>query len=123
MVEVDKSHKGLDFGHMSCGWPVMNTSHLDGVYFYVTFQEDKAEILYCGSSENAFLSLEVEPMLSEDVEDLCYNGVLLLLSLAAKYEDVVHVNNHDSFIYEFLEDVDNNFLECFWAVSEAKEHD
>ena len=40
-------------------------------------------------------------MLVEDVKDPYYNGVILLLGLATKYEDVIHVNNHDSFVYEF----------------------
>ena len=48
-----------------------------------------------GSSEHAFLSLEVELMLAENVEDLYYNGVMLILGLAAKDEDAIHVNNHD----------------------------
>src|SRR5882724_6615156 len=117
------SMKDWTCGHFFRGWPVMNTSHLDGVHFYVTFQEDEVEILYCGLSKCAFLSLEVELMLVEDIEDLYYNGVMLLLSLAAKDEDVIHVNNHNSFIYEFSEDVIHHHLECHQAVSEAEEHD
>src|SRR5882724_7139441 len=34
-----------------------------------------------------------------------YNGMVLLLGLATKYEDVVHVNDYESLVYEFLEDV------------------
>src|SRR5882724_6818105 len=105
LVEVDESHEGLDFSHISWGQPIMNTGHLDGDHFYVTFQEDEARIIYCGSSECALLSLEVEPMLVEDVEDLYYNGMILLLDLASKDEDVIHVNDHNSFIYESLVDV------------------
>ena len=113
LVEVDKSHKGLDFGHISQGWPVTNASHLDGVHFYATFQKDEAEILYHGLSECAFLGLEVELMLVEDIKDLYYNGVMWLLSLATEDEDVIHVNNHDSFIYEFSED----FFIIVWNVT------
>jgi len=36
-VEVDESHEGLDFGHISHGWPIMKASHLDRVHFYATF--------------------------------------------------------------------------------------
>jgi len=61
-------------------------------------------------------------MLAEDVGDPYYNGMMLLLGLAAKDEDVIHVNNHDSFVYEFSEDVIHHHLECC-QVSEAKEHD
>src|SRR5882724_10186450 len=89
LVDVGKSHEGLDFSHIYWGQPVMNTSHLDGVHFYMTFQEDEAGILYHGLSEHALLSLEVEPMLVEDVEALYYNGVMLLLGLVAKDEDVI----------------------------------
>ena len=70
------------------------------------------------SSSKAFCLSSVHP----HVEDPYYNGMVLLLGLAAKYEDVVHVNNHDSLVYEFLEDVIHHHLECLWAVSEAKEH-
>jgi len=74
-------------------------------------------------SKHAFISLEVELMLAEDVEDPYYNGMMLLLGLAAEDEDVIHVNNHNSFIYEFSEDVIHHHLECHQAVSEAEEHD
>ena len=61
-------------------------------------------------------------MLSEDVEDPYYNGVVLLLGLGAKDEDVVHVDDHN-FIYEFMENFVHHCQECLWAVSETKEHD
>jgi len=57
-------------------------------------------------SEHALLSFEVELMLVEDVKDPFYNGVAVLLGLAAEDEDVVH-----------------HCLEHHQAVSEAKEHD
>ena len=62
-------------------------------------------------------------MPAEDIEDPYYNGTMLLLSLSTEDEDVVHVNNHNPFIYEFLEDVIHHCLECRWAASEAEEHD
>ena len=62
----------------------------------MTFQKDEAKIIHCGSSECALLCLEVELMLVEDVEDPYYNGVMLLLGLAAEGEGVVLVNNYDS---------------------------
>src|SRR5882724_9929854 len=108
LVEVDASHEGLDFSHISQGQPITNTGHLDGVHFYVTFQEDEAQILCHGLSECALLGLEVEPILVENVENQYYNGVMLLLGLSAEDEDVVHVNNHESFIYEFSEDVSSS---------------
>jgi len=89
----------------------------------VTFQKDEAKIIHCGSSECALLCLEVELMLVEDVEDPYYNGVMLLLGLATEDEDVIHVNDHDSFVDEFSEDVIHHHLECHWAISEAQEHD
>jgi len=42
---------------------------------------------------------------------------------AAKDEDVVHVYDYDSLIYEFSEVVIHHHLECHWAISETKEHD
>jgi len=47
----------------------------------------------------------------------------LLLGLAAKDEDIVHVDDHNSFVYEFSEDVIHHHLECFQTVSETKEHE
>jgi len=72
-------------------------------------------------SEHAVLSLEVEPKLSEDVED--HDGVVLLFGLATEDEDVIHVDEHNSFIYELSDDVIDNCLESSWAVSETKDHD
>jgi len=48
---------------------------------------------------------------------------MLFLGLAAKDEDAIHVNDHNSFVYEFLEDVVHNHLEHCWAISEAEGHD
>jgi len=71
------------------------------------------------SSSKAFCLSSVHP----HVEDPYYNGMVLLLGLAAKYEDVVHVNNYNSLAYEFSEDVVHHCLECHQAVSEAEAHD
>jgi len=62
-------------------------------------------------------------MLDEDVKDPYYDGVMLLLGLATEGEDVILVNDHDSFVYEFSEDIIHHHLKCHWAVSEAEEHD
>ena len=56
-------------------------------------------------------------MLAEDAEDSYYNGVMLLLGLAAKDEDVVHVNDYDSLINEFPEYVIDHCLEHLLAVN------
>jgi len=42
---------------------------------------------------------------------------------SAEDEDVIHVDNHDSLIDEFLEDVVHHHLECCWTISETEEHD
>ena len=57
----------MDLSHTHWGWPVTNASYFDGIHLHSTFQEDQTEALYCGLSECAFLSLEVEPMPAEDV--------------------------------------------------------
>src|SRR5882724_5346400 len=59
----------------------------------------------------------------EDVKDSHYNFVVLFPGLAAKYEDVVHIDGHYSFVDEFLEDVVHHCLECGRTVREAEEHD
>src|SRR5882672_8298368 len=62
-------------------------------------------------------------MLVEDVQDSYYDGVVFLLLLATKDEDVVHIDDHNSFINELSEDVIHHHLEHCRAVSETKEHD
>jgi len=47
----------------------MDAGYFDRIHLYVTFQQDEAEIFYCGLSECAFLGLEVEPMFGEDIQD------------------------------------------------------
>jgi len=118
LVEVDKSYKGLDLGHVLWGRPVTNTGHLDGVHFYVTFLNDEAEILHHALLKCA-LGLEVKQMSVEDVEDPYYNGMVLLLGLPTEYEDVIHINNYDSLVNEFSEDLIHHCLEHLWAVSET----
>src|SRR5882672_3289022 len=49
--------------------------------------------------------------------------MVFLFCLTAKDEDVVHVNDHNSFIDELSEDVIHHCLEHRQAVSETKEHD
>jgi len=48
--------------------------------------------------------------------------MVLLFGMAAKDEDAIHVDGHDSLVYQFLEDVINNGLEHLRAISETKEH-
>jgi len=50
-------------------------------------------------------------MLVEDVKDLYYDSVVLLLGLATEDEDVVKVDDHNSFINKLLEDVIHHYLE------------
>src|SRR5882724_4452632 len=86
-------------------------------------EKDEPEILYHGLPKCALLGFEVEPMSAEDVQHLYHNGMVFLLCLATKDEDVVHVDDYNSFVNEFSEDVIHHHLECCWAVSETKEHD
>jgi len=50
-----------------------------------------------------------------------YNGIMLLLGLATEVR-CCHVNDYDSLINEFLEDLIHHCLEIS-SYSEAKEHD
>src|SRR5712664_1688814 len=110
-------------GDVPWGQPISDASHFDRIHLYATFRQDEAEILYCGLSKRAFLGLEVEPMSAEDVEDPYYNGMMFLLCLTAEDEDVIHVDDYDSFVYELSEDVIHHRLERCQTVSETKEHD
>src|SRR5467141_2105605 len=101
----------------------MDAGYFDRIHLYATFQQNEAEILYYGLSKCALLSLKVEPMFAEDVQDPYYNSMVFLLCLATKSEDVIHVDDYNSFVDDLSEDVIHHHLECHWAVSEAKEHD
>src|SRR5882672_445328 len=122
LVEVDKHNERLDLCDVPWGQPVTNTGHFDQIHLYMAFRKDETKVLYCGLSESALLSLEVEPMFVEDVQDPYYDCMVFLLGLASKDEDVIHVDDHNSFIDELLEDVIHHCLELHWAVSETKEH-
>src|SRR5882724_12377161 len=89
----------------------MDASHFDRIHLYTTFQKDEPEILYHGLPKCELLSLEVELMSAEDVQDLYHNGMVFLLCLATENEDVVHVDDYNSFINEFSEDVVHHHLE------------
>src|SRR5882724_4754865 len=101
----------------------MDTSQFDRIHLYTTFRKDEPEILYRGFPECALLGFEVEPMSVEDVQHPYHNGMVFLLCLATKDEDVVHVDDYNSFINESSENVIHHRLECCQAVSETKEHD
>jgi len=83
----------------------MNTGHFDGIHLYVTLQEDKTEILYCGLSKCAFLGLKN----SQCLQRMSRTHIMMVwccLGLADEDEDVIH-----------------HCLEHCQAVSETKEHD
>jgi len=69
LVEIDKSYKGLDLGHIPWGQPVMNAGYFDGIHLHSTFQEDEAKVFSCGPFKHAFLHFEVDTMLLEDGKD------------------------------------------------------
>src|SRR5882724_7341998 len=100
----------------------MDTSHFDRIHLYMTFREDEPKILYCGLPECPLLGFEVEPMSAEDVQYPYHNGMVFLHCLATENEDVIHVDDYNSFVDELSEDVIHHHLECRWAVSETKEH-
>jgi len=66
------------------------------------FQEDEAEVFDYGLFKGALLCFEVEMVFTEDVEDSCYNLVMLFFSLTAEDKDVIHVYGHYPFINELL---------------------
>jgi len=77
----------------------------------MTFNKDETEVLYHGLSKSALLSLEIEPMFVEDVQDLYYDCMVFLLSLATKDEDIIHVDDHNTFVDELSEDIIHHCLE------------
>src|SRR5882724_1395626 len=61
-------------------------------------------------------------VLTEDVEDLYYNLMILFFSLTAKNKDVIHVDGHYPLINELFEDVIHHHLKCGRAIHQAEEH-
>ena len=104
-VEVDEPYEWLDFSHIPGGQPVSDTSNLDWVHLYMSFQEDKAKAFDCGLFKGTLLCFELETVLTEDVKDLYYDLMMMFFSLTAKDEDVIHVDGHYTFINELFEDV------------------
>ena len=51
-------------------------------------------------------------VLLEDVKDLYHNCMVLFFGLATENEYVIHVDVHDSLIYEFLEDFVDHHQNC-----------
>ena len=80
------------------------------------------QILHCGALKCAFLSLEVEPMLLEYIQDSGHN-LPMMFNCVSVYQDIVYVNSHIAFINEVLEDVIYHGLEGGQTVGEAEEHD
>src|SRR5882724_11500777 len=89
----------------------------------MTILKDKTKVFNCRLFECAFLCLEVEMVLPEDVKDTYHNHMVLFFGLTAKNKYVIHVDGHNSLIYEFLEDVVHNCLKGHGTVHEAEEHD
>ena len=115
-VEVDEPYKWLDFGHVLGIQPVSDTSDLDQIHLYTSFQEDEAEVFDCGLLEGALLHFEVEMVLMEDVKDSYYDLMMLFFSSTSKDEDVIHVDGHYTFINELFEDVIHHCLKGGRAV-------
>src|SRR5882724_7218288 len=84
----------------------------------VTFLGFNHRLLKC-----TFLCLEEETVLPEDIKDPYHNHMMLFFGLATENEYVIHVDSHNSLVYEFLEDVIHNHMKAHWTVCEAEEHD
>ena len=119
-VEIDKSNKQLDFGHIPGGWPVLDARNLDQVHLNTTFQKDKTKVFNHNLFKHEFLHLEVETVFPEDVEDPYHNHMIFIFGLVAKNEYVFFLDGHNSLIYEFLEDVIHHCLKGRKTVHEAK---
>ena len=61
-------------------------------------------------------------MFSEHIQDSGHD-LPMVFNHASVYQDIVHIDQHVSFINEVLEDVIHHGLEGGQAVGEAKEHD
>ena len=93
----------MDFSHIPGGRPVSDASNLDRFHLYTTFQKDETKVFNCRLFKHAFL-LEVETVLLEDVKDLYHNCMVSFFGLATKKKYVIHVDGHNSLIYEILEE-------------------
>src|SRR5882724_6173341 len=115
-VEIDESYKGLDFSHISGCQPVLDACNLNWVHLYVAFGEDESKVFNLRLLKDTFLRFEVKSVFPKDVEDLYYDGVVLLFHPATEDEDVVHIDSHNPFVHEFFEDVIHHHLESCQTV-------
>ena len=121
-VEVHKPHEGLNLGDILRGGPISNAGDFDGIHFDTSFREDKTQVLHREAFERAFLSLEVESMLSEYVQDSGHYRSMMFDDVGI-YQDVVHIDCHIALINEVRKDVIHHRLESGWTIGEAEEHD
>jgi|SRR6266571_4149093 len=121
MVEVGEAKKQLHLLHIHWTRPLGNTSNLDRVHCNGIVEDDHSEILDCGLLNFAFVSLEVQLVLLEDLQDLSGDLSVLVKGLC-KYKDVVQVDYHHTFCNELLKDVIHHHMKGGQTIGEAKEY-
>jgi len=109
-VVVAESKERSDFFDGCWGWPIGDTLefrwvHRDLVVFY-----DHAEEGYLFFVEFTFLRLEIQIVVSYDLQNFESGFTKFLLRFGIN-EDVVHVNNAVSLLLELLEEIIHHSLE------------
>jgi len=121
-VEVGESEEGLHFLLVRRRRPLSNASDLDRVHRNGVVRDDYSEVLGCGFLKFAFVGMEVELMLLQQLQNAA-GDLEVLFKGFHEDEDVVQIDHDHAFRDEVLEDVIHHRLEGGRTVREAEEHD
>src|ERR1700742_2782823 len=121
-VEVNKSKERLKLLNCLRSRPASYSFNLDRVHFNAVLGNDESQEFNLLRFKCAFFWLEIKIVILQNLKDSTGDLLQFLLRLGEN-ENVVHVDHHNSFIYEFLEDVVHHCLEGCWTVAETKKHD
>ena len=120
-VEVGKAKEGTNFVRVGGGGPVVDYLELGGVHVDGTVGDDMAEEVDSRLAEGAFLGVEVEGMLMEQLEYLSeMSGVGG--EVEAVDEDIVEIDDNRS-IKERAKDIVHEGRKGSRCVGEAERHD
>ena len=99
----------------------MDSSNLDEIYRNLILQDNQAEVLNLLLLEFIFLQMKEQLMLHQDLKYPLDSSCIFFHS-SSKNENVVQVDNYNTFCYKVLEDVVHHYLEYGWTVSHTKKY-
>ena len=120
-VEVGKAKEGTKVVRVGGGGPIVDHLELGGVHVDGVVGDDVAKEVDCHLAEGTFLGVEVEGMLTEQLEHLSeMSGVGG--EVGTVDEDIVEIDNNKS-IKERTKNIVHECGKCSRCVGEAERHD